>query len=183
MTRKNRKTTKYNFQADEFIKIWFSKNPDIFLPMVNQIRFINFILDHPGSSFHFIYKDSILSREAKSELLDFCEKFGVTEINFDDVKTTSSIDKQLKQQVNIEIENAINNKGGDLGAASDMARIMPNIIKLGFYLDFDSATSVCCHELYGLIRTPLISGATFRVGKSVVESRGHASPLTCPDTL
>jgi|GEM_PF-4187732 len=138
MTRKNRKTTKYNFQADEFIKIWFSKNPDIFLPMVNQIRFINFILDHPGSSFHFIYKDSILSREAKSELLDFCEKFGVTAINFDDVKTTSSIDKQLKQQVNIEIENAINNKGGDLGSASDMARIMPNIIKLGFYLDFDT---------------------------------------------
>lgn len=153
--KKTSKRIAYKFKANEFIKIWFSKDPDVFLPMVNQIRFINFILDHPGSAFHFIYKDSILSDKARKELLDFCKKFEVTPVNFDDIETVSIVDKQLKHLTNFEIDHAVNNKGGDLGAASDMARLMPNIIKLGFYLDFDTKAKFD-QEVY-IAKTPLLA--------------------------
>lgn len=133
-----KKKNEYQFNSNEFIKIWFSKNQDVFLPMVNQVRFINFILDHPGSKVHFIYKSSLLSDFAKNELTSFCKKFNVIAVDFDSVKTITKIDQQLKQLVNVEIDHAIKDQGGDLGAASDMARLIPNIIKLGFYLDFDT---------------------------------------------
>lgn len=96
MARVSSKKTNYNFKTNEFIKIWFSKNQESFLPLVNQIRFVNFILEHPGSKFHFIYKGSVLSDKAKEELTSFCTKFNVEAVDFDSVPTNSKIDMALK---------------------------------------------------------------------------------------
>ncbi len=155
MARASGKKTNYNFKTNEFVKIWFSKNQDSFLPMVNQVRFINFILDHPESKFHFIYKASVLSDKAKEELTSFCTKFNVEAVDFDSVSTNSEIDSALKQQVNIEIENALNSRGGNLGAASDMARLIPSVIGLGCYLDFDTKAKFTQNSY--IAKTPFIA--------------------------
>lgn len=118
-------------------KIWFSNDPDTFLGMENQVRFIRAIEKNPNASFGFVYSSAKLSNQACAKLKIFCEQYKITPLDFDkeipDLLKHDS-DKEIYQIAKQEMQS----KEGSLASASDCTRILiPVIEKLGIYSDFD----------------------------------------------
>ncbi|WP_158307868.1 glycosyltransferase family 88 protein [Legionella drancourtii] len=55
------------------VKIWFSNNPDVFLPEKNQQRLRKLRESHPEHPIIFVVACKLLSENANQELIQFCE--------------------------------------------------------------------------------------------------------------
>jgi hypothetical protein len=121
-------------------KVWYSTDPDVFLPLINQIRFIRMREDNPKAQITFIYSARCLNQNALRKLIIFCEKFSINPVNFDELYTILEDDNDLLfwKYTDTEITHILNNTGGVTAAASDMTRLNSKIASLyGQYSDFD----------------------------------------------
>lgn len=121
-------------------KVWYSTDPDVFLPLINQVRFIRMREDNPKAQITFIYSARCLNQSALQKLIIFCDKFNINPVNFDELYTIleDDIDLLFWKHTDTEITHILNNTGGVTAAASDKTRLNTKIASLyGQYSDFD----------------------------------------------
>ena len=137
--------TQFLFNISNQYKIWFSANRDLFLPMTNQLRLIRMRKNNPNVTIHFVYSERYLSPSALANLNTFCLRYNIVPVELDTIfdGITSNTDKQLASLVYKELELYHSNQGGNLGAASDYARLIQKLIEhCGIYSDFDVHSSL-----------------------------------------
>ncbi|MFA6302440.1 MAG: glycosyltransferase family 88 protein [Legionella sp.] len=139
----------YLYDLTRFYKIWFSQNPEVFLGVENELRFIRIRQNNPKAILHLVYSSKCLTEKAISELKSFCAKYSIIALAFEDFesKLTDKHDKTVFLQAIAELEHFRNNTGGNVAAASDNARtLLPIIEECGIYSDFDVDFNFSKHE-------------------------------------
>lgn len=129
---------KYLFNPHRHVKIWLSKEPDSFLNIENQLRFIRFRNMCSKDEINFVFDGALLSASATANLSLFCKKHNIIphDVNLDIVKKSQTREElQLVRLYQLEIASL--KQGGNLGAASDILRWLKPIYSLGTYTDFD----------------------------------------------
>lgn len=123
----------------QLVRIWFSNHKAIFLPPQNQTRFARLREQNPEANILLVTNSSFLCKEAQNALLLFCEQNRIDIQDFDAFKTNlkSDDERTLYNLAQEELRKALNNEGGNLGAASDIARILW-VARGYFYSDFDT---------------------------------------------
>lgn len=133
-------TIKYTINPHKHVKIWFSKEEGQFLNPENQLRLVQFRAKNPDDEIHFVYAKRLLSQTAMQNMNKFCSINRIIPVCIEeDVAPYLQGDEEkriytLAQQ---EIQATQSNRGGNLGAASDLIRILPPVFKKGIYSDFD----------------------------------------------
>ncbi|MBA2650524.1 MAG: hypothetical protein H0U75_13210 [Legionella sp.] len=127
----------YYFNPHHHVKIWLSKDKDIFLNLENQVRLVKMRDINPEDEIHFIYDGALLSKTALIELQAFCGKYRITPQN---VRSLMPHCKTVEEQNLCSLyaqEVSHLNEGGNLGVGSDILRWLSPIYTLGTYTDFD----------------------------------------------
>lgn len=126
------------------VKIWFSNNPDVFLPEKNQQRLRKLRESHPEHPIIFVVACKLLSENANQELIQFCEELKLNLVDLETLKCTNVTKMQHKVQNNFiqiaekELNSWIQKKGGNPGTASDFVRWLPDLMDgHHYYADFD----------------------------------------------
>jgi hypothetical protein len=130
----------YLIDTTKHIKIWFSPDKKVFLGTENQLRLIRMRETNPHITLHLLNSSRCLSPNAQKELASFCKKHRIISVDLDTQVQDlleSQEDKKLFQLAQDEIANSLTDNGGNLGAASDCARFIGPILRLGIYSDFD----------------------------------------------
>lgn len=128
------------FDISRYYRIWFSANPESFLGMDDQLRFIEFRNHNPEANIAFIYSSHCLSKNSQNNLDKFCNTFNIIPVDFDAiVKDLENVyDLKMYALAKEEIAKALSKTGGNLAAAADCARLIGKIIeKYGIYSDHD----------------------------------------------
>lgn len=97
-------------------------------------------INNPEAALSFIYSSSCLTKEAIQELNNFCKRYNITPVEFENIEENleNEHDKKMYELAKEEIFRAFENTGGNLAAASDCTRlIIPVIEQYGIYSDFD----------------------------------------------
>ena len=63
--------TLYFVDTTKHFKIWFSDNPEVFLPQENQLRLIHMRANNPKAEIALIYYAESLSKKAQAQLHSF----------------------------------------------------------------------------------------------------------------
>ena len=129
----------YVFNPHRHVKIWLSKNPDIFMNQENQFRMVKMRALCPNDVINFIYDKTLLSPNACKNLKEFCEKHKFIPIEMNDDITPECLKNKHERRL-IEIykdEITHLTEGGNLAAASDIVRWLRPVSKLGTYSDLD----------------------------------------------
>ena len=120
------------------VKIWLSKDKNSFLPLVNQLRFIHTIEKNPKATFFFVYDSRLLNNQALNALCAFCKKYKINPVDvLNDVIPFSGNGSEKKLLSIYEDEIFHLADCGNLGAASDILRLLSPVYRLGIYSDFD----------------------------------------------
>lgn len=161
----NSKDPQYLFDITRYYKIWFSTNPDSYLGIEDQLRFIEMRQNNPTATLSFIYNSACLSPTAIQELNLFCRQHDIVPVEFESLKSEMQQpqDQELYAYAEAEIQHAFEDGGGNMAAASDCTRLLtPVIEKYGIYSDFDvrvSLTQVNADHL--LLRSPALFSAEY----------------------
>jgi hypothetical protein len=134
------KPRRFTFDLTRHYKIWFSKDPDTFLGIENELRFIRMRKNNPDFILYFIYSSQCLSKLSIEELKTFCRKHKIIPVEFEAIvqDLVEAEDIQLYAIANNEIVQAVDSMAGSMAAASDCTRLLtPVIEKFGIYNDFD----------------------------------------------
>jgi len=127
----------YTLPLHKHIKIWFSNNPNEFMPKKNIERLIKFRYNNPEDELTIIYNSDLLNQYSLIKLYIFCFIFKFNLKDFKGIKPNNDIEQRLYELANQEMKAL--GKGGNLAAASDIVRIMKCCVEnLGIYSDFDS---------------------------------------------
>ena len=154
----------YTLETNKHYKIWFNKDPEIFLSDKNQLRLQQMRSENPNAQISLVYSTELMSLKAKNELYQFLDIHNINGVDFDKtlneaLHDTNFPETELKllMLTKAELNNSGNkgNGGGNLAAASDILRFCPSIANLGIYSDLD------VHPKFGNISllnisTPLI---------------------------
>lgn len=134
----------YTIDIGKFCKIWFSKNPNEFLGIKNQLRLIQLRGKHPEAEITFVYSAHCLSESAQKELMTFCKKHKIKAVDFDtEIKAAlqnssdETLELKIYQLAMQEINKTLDGSGGNLAAASDGARLLEVVARYGIYSDYD----------------------------------------------
>jgi len=161
--RQHTDINQYSLDTRKHYKIWFSKDPNIFLPQENQLRLIRMKLKNPDATISLVYSSNTLSKEAKAELINFCYLQNITPIDFDVVvrsSTRGANERTMYRLAATEIRRAIDNTGGNLAAASDIVRLLKFTIEnCGIYSDFDVDVDFSALEERCAVAAPLVCSA------------------------
>jgi len=128
----------YNFNPHRHVKIWLSKDKDIFLNLENRVRLVKMRDINPADEIYFVYDSSLLSPKALKELESFCAKYGI--IAKDVQKDVIPQDNSEEERKLIEIyQDEISHleDGGNPAVGSDILRWLKPVYELGTYTDFD----------------------------------------------
>lgn len=162
----------YCFDITRYYRIWFSKNPEVFLGVENELRFIRMREKNPTATITFIYSSKCLNQTALINLEKFCKRHQITPVDFDTELSaclTDEKDKQLYECARQEIQQTIQKKNGNLAAAADCVRLLISVIeKYGIYSDFDVEMSLSSLNVSTLqIRAPVLLNADMIQTKTV----------------
>lgn len=161
----NPQDPQYLFDITRYYKIWFSINPDSYLGVEDQLRFIEMRQNNPSATLSFIYSSTCLSPTAIQELNQFCAQHNITPVEFESLKSEMQQpqDQELYACAETEIQQTLEETGGNMAAASDCTRLLtPVIEKYGIYSDFDvrvSLTQINVERL--LLRGPILFTAEY----------------------
>lgn len=128
------------FGLSKQYKIWFSPDPNSFLGVEDQLRFVRMRQNNLKTSLHFIYSSACLSSAAQAELQRFCRAYRIIPIAFERLRDelVDPRDKAMYACAEEEIQRTLNHTGGNMASASDCTRLLvPLIEKYGIYTDFD----------------------------------------------
>ncbi|MCS5711330.1 glycosyltransferase family 88 protein [Candidatus Berkiella aquae] len=121
--------------------IWFSDNPNEFMPAAHKLRLIQNRQRNPKMSFYFGYSSRYLSEQANQELAKFAAQLNLYLVDFDnDLKhaAKSSIDEAIYAIADEELSHAMKTTGGNLAAASDCVRSLERFLDIcSNYIDCD----------------------------------------------
>lgn len=128
----------YNYNPHRHVKIWLTKNQDIFLNLENQLRLIEMRRKNPSDEIHLIYDQSILSATALNNLKSFCSKHKIIPHDVqDDIIPYCYSEEELLLITIYQEEIRHLSAGGNLAVCSDLLRWLQPIYILGTYSDFD----------------------------------------------
>lgn len=136
MKQNNSSSKNYFVYPHQHYKIWFSENPDEFLPKINQNRLEQFRETNPNDSMTLVYSAQMLSLQTLIKLYCFCFVNKIIPRNFDTLPVQNLTEGLLKECARDEIKYRHN--GGCLAAASDITRLLGYTNKFGIYCDFDA---------------------------------------------
>lgn len=141
-------------------KIWFSGDPNTFLGIENELRFIRAREKNPDAQFNFVFSAKCLSEEALRKLHSFCGRHHIIPVDFDSELSPQlehELDKKLYEMAHLEIDKKRLNQGGNMAAASDCARlIVPLIEKSGIYSDFDVEINFSEQPQFVEVKAPIV---------------------------
>ena len=120
----------YLFNLTKYYKIWFSKYPDMYMGVENELRFIRMRINNPTAILSFIYSATCLNQQTIDALNKFCEKYNINAIQFEDLQSqmVEPEDKALYSIATEEIARALDGTDGTMAGASDCARILTPLI-------------------------------------------------------
>lgn len=131
----------YTLYTRDLYKVWFSSNPDVFMNLENQLRIAKARNENKKANISLIYSSELLSEKSIFELKDFCKILNITPVDFDiDVKALleTKNDKEIFGAIKEELFDWVWLRGGNVGVASDMIRLMRCVIEnYGIYSDLD----------------------------------------------
>ena len=131
-------------RLDRHFKVWFSTQPEVFLPKVNQMRLALMRELNPNIVLQLIHCKDLLNDSAKTELAHFCREFDILCIDLPISSSEkvsayrsklSSVDAKLYDIARDQLQNL--NQGGNPAIASDLIRLM--YLEHGIYSDFDTS--------------------------------------------
>ncbi len=131
----------YQFNPHRHVKIWLSKNENVFLNLENQLRLVKMRTTNPDDKINFIYDSRLLTKKAQENLTDFCIRYNLIAYDFAELKETcqTTEERNLLKIYEAEIKRFNDGKGGNPAAASDILRWLKPVYTLGTYADFDTA--------------------------------------------
>ena len=127
----------YNFNPHRHVKIWLSKDKDIFLNLENRVRLVKMRVINPNDEINLIYDSNLLSVNALKELDIFCTKYNIVakDIQKDIIPRCETIEeKNLIEIYNDELLHL--ETGGNLIVGSSVLRWLKPVYELGTYTDF-----------------------------------------------
>lgn len=128
----------YEYNPHVHVKIWLSKNPEVFLNLENQLRLIGMRTTNPVDVIRLVYDSSFLSEQALKELHVFCKKHSITPFDVQEEIIPNCKHDNEKRLIEIYQEEISNlDNGGNLAVASDILRWLKPVYELGTYSDFD----------------------------------------------
>ena len=129
----------YLLNPHQHVKIWLSKNRDLFLNQENQLRLVKTRVDNPKDVIYLVYAKELLSEKALQDLHTFCKKHEITPVCIEEqiIPACSDNEDEIRLIGLYRQEIAALNDGGNLAAASDILRWLKPIYSLGVYSDFD----------------------------------------------
>jgi hypothetical protein len=131
----------YLFNLQSLYRIWFSNDPNQFLGIENELRFIRMRRDNKSKDIYFIYSASALNPNALQRMQVFCNTHAIRPIDFDSeimAMLEHEDDLEMYAIARAELTRALRKQHGNLAAAADSLRlIVPVIEKFGIYSDFD----------------------------------------------
>lgn len=170
----------YLYDISKYYKIWFSLEPDLFLGIENQLRFVHMRHNNPNSTLYFIYSRICLSQKAISALNDFCAQYLIIPIVFEDIEYVlkDDMDKIMYHLAKEEIHHAVSKKGGNMAAAADITRLIAPLSELyGIYSDFDVQSRLSdFNTQYITLRGPILLNSELVCD----QQKGHV--ILCPNT-
>ncbi|MBN9288584.1 MAG: hypothetical protein BGO43_03260 [Gammaproteobacteria bacterium 39-13] len=133
--------TEYKLDLSRIGFIWFSDNPNEFMPAANQLRLIQNRLRNPNMDFYFVYSSKCLSQQAMNELEEFANNHNLYLIDFDTLLENAEkteLDNDIFLIAKEERDHALKNTGGSLAAASDGTRTLEPLLEIcANYIDCD----------------------------------------------
>ncbi len=127
----------YLFNPHRHVKIWLSKNPNVFMNLENQMRLIEMRSQNPHDVIHLVFDSSLLNEKAQKNLEKFCQHHQISSVDIQAIQHTelSKEENELLDYYHDEIQHL--KEGGNLAVASDILRWVKPIYQLGSYTDFD----------------------------------------------
>lgn len=130
------------YDLTRHFKIWFSKNPEVALGVENELRLIRWRVKNPNLTLSLMVSSACLTPKAYEKLKIFCDTHRLQLVDFDTEvlpALTHPSDIEIFHLAKQELEHVRTNSGGNLAAASDLARmILPVLQTYGIYCDLDS---------------------------------------------
>jgi len=152
--------TEYLLDLSRIGLIWFSDNPDEFMPVANKLRLIQNRLRNPGMDFYFVYSSKCLSLQVMNELEDFAKKINLNLINFDhELKHAekTELDDDIFLIARQERSQTLKKKGGSLAAASDAVRTLECLLEIcANYIDCDIDIDFSKMPRFHRVKSPVI---------------------------
>jgi glucosyltransferase Lgt1/2/3 len=128
----------YQYNPHSHVKVWLSKDRDVFMNFENQTRLIDIRFNNPKAQLSLVYDSTLLNPQAQQDLALFCQENSIDPIDantFYDMELTEK-EKTLLTFYKDEITHLTN--GGNLGVASDILRVLPPTYRQGTYSDLDA---------------------------------------------
>lgn len=164
----------YAFNPHKQVRIWLSKDRNVFLNLENKVRLIKLRRTNPQDEINLFYDSELLSIDAQMQLEDFCLKFKITPKDvrkdvFPYCKTFQEI--ELIRLYEDEVRHL--KEGGNLGAASDKLRWMSPVYISGTYGDFDlDKVDTRALPEFTQVNSPLL----FNAGSIKTKAFGNTGP-------
>ena len=121
-------------------RVWFSRNENSWLPLVNQLRLIRFLEKNKSAKITVIIRAACLSELALEAMQNFKRNYSnleIVDVDFLFGTLTHPMDRALAQLVLEEVG------AGQMASARDILTTIPFFAyKFGQYSDFDATVSV-----------------------------------------
>lgn len=128
----------YKFNPHRHVKIWLSKEADLFMPIENRMNLVEMHQKNPSDEIYLVYDHRLLSKKEEINLQKFCACNKIKPINVvSDIEPNCKTIQEKELLDCYQKEIAAIGKGGNLAAASDILRWIGAVYNLGTYTDFD----------------------------------------------
>lgn len=135
----------FSFSAQNWTRIWFTKNPDICITPDNKNKIKAFLTEYPDYKMTLIYDSALLNDNGQIDLQrtinelqqHFPNRITFSNFRSDEFKSLlkNDIEKSLYRLAEDELDHL--NSGGSVAAASDIVRTIRPAYSTGIYTDFD----------------------------------------------
>jgi hypothetical protein len=134
-------STPYDYNPHEYVKIWLSGDPDVFMTQANQLRLVRTRdrarRTHTHDVIHLVYDSQLLSEKALSELDEFCKNQEIIPHDVrKDIMPALKTEEERRLMELYEDEVSHLKEGGNLASAADLLRILSPVYAWT-YTDFD----------------------------------------------
>lgn len=136
----------FELVTDRLYKIWFNREPDLFLTEENKLRLEKLRSDNPDSQISLVYSGGLVDPAIEQEAEGFLNGYNISAVDFDVILDEArsgnkipEMELRLLMLAKEELDNLGDrgNGGGNFAAASDILRFCPSIARFGIYSDFD----------------------------------------------
>ncbi|MDP1615354.1 MAG: glycosyltransferase family 88 protein, partial [Methylococcales bacterium] len=74
----------YVLKPHKHVKIWFSKDSDVFLNAENQLRLVKFRTKNPRDEVALVFSKQLLSESAQQDLFIFCNQHKIKPLSLEE---------------------------------------------------------------------------------------------------